>query len=111
MDLSTDPIVRAGDRFRSVRPMPVEGLVHWRAPLTTGFSGTLPAGSVVTAVNDVPSGRHAFQATPERYAEIEALLVPSEDREDPHYDGYHLVLPIAAVGSDLEWILGADQSS
>jgi hypothetical protein len=100
MNLPPECIIHSGDRFQALRSLQVEGVVHWNAPLTTGFSGVVPAGTVVVALNDVPPDRTAFYTRPESYAKLEAVLVPERDREVPQYGGYSLVLPIHAIGTD-----------
>ena len=75
----------------------LEGLVHWQAAFTSGFSGVVPPG---TAIEVVESTRAGARATYCQLVDptLEALLVEARDRNSPKYDGYSIVLPHGRVG-------------
>ena len=87
-----NPLAKAGKRFRAKQAVDVRGLIHWRAPLTSGFVCTVPEGIVVVVDQDAPASATAALCVPED-SELESALVPSRDRTDPKYDGYHLLVP------------------
>jgi hypothetical protein len=98
------PKVRAGDRFVTTRAVPSMGVTHWRAPITRGFYATVPDGTILVATTDPAKRAEAFYCRPERYAELEGLLVPEADRAAENYDGYSLVFPLAEIDASLRRI-------
>jgi hypothetical protein len=93
--------VRKGDRFVAVEDISTGVLTHWRAPFTGGNDAIVPKGTVLIALDDQKKGRPGFACRPERYEEMENLLVPEEDRTADKYDGYSLVLESADIGTRL----------
>jgi hypothetical protein len=57
----------------------------------------LPEDTVVVAMNQMP-GATGFGAYPERYDELEALLVPEAVRSSKDYWAYYLSFNVADVG-------------
>lgn len=96
--------VRAGDRFVATREIASMGITHWRAPITRGFYAVVPEGTALVASAAVAQGAEAFYCRPERYRELEALLVPEADRRAESYDGYSLVFPVSEVDASLRRI-------
>src|SRR5215212_9784694 len=96
----------AGQRFRSLDNISVRGLIHLRAPATGSFAGTLPRGEVVVVDLEPPAHATAVSVRPLRYCELELSLVPSEDRADPKYASYSLVIPLELLLKGFEPVPG-----
>lgn len=94
-----------GDRFVVLRDVTVKGLTHWNAPATFGFEATIPKGTVMVAYHDGAEDAEGFGCVPERYAEMEAALVPEEDRLADKYGGYSFTVQDALNPS---WHRNAD---
>lgn len=92
-------------RYRSVRDVPVNVWISYAAPSTEGANATLPANEVVEIVAAPPGAEWAF-ARPERYAELEAAVVPREDREAARYSGYVLCIDLTRLDTDFQLIPG-----
>ena len=86
-----------GQRFRSLRAVDVSGLVLLAAPATGGFSANFPEGEAVTVEFDPPPHATAISARPDRYSELEALLVPENERLADKYVGYALVISLETL--------------
>src|SRR5689334_22908656 len=95
--------VRAGDRFRVVRQVQLHDLVHWRAPLTSGFDCILMPPTVLVVDGDPTSGATATYCIGEDPS-LEATIVPGADRYAEKYDGYSLVVDLDLFGDALQLI-------
>ncbi len=60
----------------------------------------IPKGTLLVA-DDAVEGAPGFGCTPERYEELERLLVPDSDRLHPKYNGFSFVLDLADIGTAL----------
>jgi hypothetical protein len=87
-----------GTILQAIRDTEVTGLVHWRAPMTSGFEGVVPAGTLVEALQDPRPHATATYFRPLKYEELESTLIPERDRTADKYDGYTIVLRHAALG-------------
>jgi hypothetical protein len=95
------PSVRQGDRFEATRDIKKHGLSQWRAPFTGSFETTIPKGTVLVADYDHVKGARGFSCVPERYAELEPVLVPDDTRLADTYNGYHFVFLLSDIDDDL----------
>jgi hypothetical protein len=93
--------VRAGDRFETTGDIATKGMSHWFAPFTGDFDAVIPQGTVLIAADDAVKAARGFYLRPERYEEMEALLVPESDRTDPKYGGYSFVFLDGDIGVKL----------
>jgi hypothetical protein len=96
------PHVAKGDKFITVAPIPVTGLVQWLAPLTSNFECVIPQNTVLIALNDSAPRSTAFGCEPLKRREMEAQLVPEQDRTAEKYGGYYFVLPYKYIGKVLQ---------
>jgi len=80
-----------GEVYEALEETPVDFLVHWRAPMTSGGSGVVPRGTRVR-IDDTNPESVAAGALPLDYESIERRLVSEQDRESPKYGGYSLSL-------------------
>ncbi|HUK49112.1 MAG TPA: hypothetical protein VLW06_16030 [Terriglobales bacterium] len=84
-------------RIRSRNALKVEGVVTFWAPHCERFEGVLPAGEVLQ-LNYEPDDRvHGLWLEPERYSDLEQMIVPQESRMGRAYAGY-------AIGCDYDRI-------
>jgi hypothetical protein len=93
--------IRKGQKYRTLEPINVDFLTHWRAPYTGGGSGTLAAGEVFVIKMDPPAGATAASCDAER-KEVEKLLVPEADRNEPKYNGFSLVIGFEIIRTRCE---------
>ena len=89
-------------RLTVMRALRVPGAIWWAAPYSTAFSCTLPPGSTLRCIAGVTLDEPdvLIEAMPE--ADVEALLVPKEDRLASKYRGYTLYLKASGLGADYE---------
>jgi hypothetical protein len=91
--------IRTGDRYRTLRDFSTHGLIHWAgAPATSGFDCIIPEGTILIVRNDPPPQATAVYELPEDAEEFERANVPAEDRTDPQYGGYSLVMMFKDMG-------------
>ena len=98
---------RHGDVYESLRDITVRYLTHWRAPFTGGGSGALPAGTRVRVevhFTDEPVAVAGVVQDPQ----VEALLVPADDRNAPKYGGYSLSLSTEQLNRDFRLLSSSD---
>ena len=97
-----------GDVYEALEDVDMPFVTHWRAPFTGGGSGTLPRGTQVrvsvASFNPTPA---SVYARPLNATEIELLLVCEAERTSPKYDGFSLVLSVAALNTRFRLIRGA----
>ncbi|HEX8723807.1 MAG TPA: hypothetical protein VF737_00300 [Gemmatimonadaceae bacterium] len=96
----SDSGVREGEAFVVLRDLPIQGLVHWAAPFTSGFGCTIPKGTVLVAFSDSPPGSATFACIATEPA-FEALVVPEKDRTAEGYAGYSFVMPCRLLGTSI----------
>lgn len=94
-------ISRVRPRYRSRREVPVGVWITFAAPGSAGAEALLPAGETIEIRDLFPAAERAF-ARPERYAELEAVIVPKADREWPTYGGYSLTVDLRLLESDFD---------
>jgi len=99
-------LVKEGTRFRVVTERELSVLVHWKAPLTSGFRCVPAIGTILVATHDQVVGATAFYCRPHDYRRFELVYVPPEDRESATYDGYSVVAEASELGRSLELIRG-----
>ena len=97
-------LIKEGTRFRVVAEQEVSVLVHWMAPLTSGFRCVPAIGTVLVAIHDQVKSASAFYCRPLDYTGFEEAHVPPEDRQSPKYDGYSVAVEASQVGRSLELI-------
>jgi hypothetical protein len=97
-------IIRKGKRLRVASECEVTILTHWRAPFTGGLKCVPKVGTILVVDSDQREGFPGFGCVPEDYKGFEAVYVPSEDRSNPKYDGYHIVALASEIGKSLELI-------
>lgn len=96
------PHVQKGDKFITVKELPARCIVHWRAPVTSGFECVIPAGTILMAEHESAPISTAFDCAPVNAAELESALVPEQDLTAEKYAGYSFVLPYTHIGKELQ---------
>jgi hypothetical protein len=91
--------LQEGTRLEVVEDREVTGLTAWRAPATGDFKCTLTAGTILVVTMDQAEGAPGFPCKPERYEQMEPVLVPARDRRQAKYGGYWFVLMEEDVGT------------
>jgi hypothetical protein len=82
--------VREGHRFVVTADLVKQGL--WGKPPVAGeFQTVIPAGTVLVVQHDRNPRARGFACKPERYHELEAVLVPEVTRRADRYGGYYFV--------------------
>ena len=98
------PDIKKGDRFEAISDFKTGGMTHWRAPFTGGFKCVVPKGTILVADYDSVRLSTGFGVVPEKYSELEEILVSKEDRTAQKYAGYSLVLSYHLIGKRLRKI-------
>src|SRR3569832_752671 len=106
---SIEPVLY-GDRFSTLRDLKVTGLILWAAPCTGSFECILPEGSILIAQDDQAKGVTGFSCVPEKYKELEELLVPGSDRRELKYSGYCFSFFSEDIGVTLKRVSRASAS-
>ena len=91
--------VREGQLLESTDDVEVSGLVHWRAPFTSGFKGRLPKRVVVSVSRVPPAGATLVACHPRDYEAVQRLVIDEDDWKSAKYNGYTLLIPIVDVGT------------
>jgi hypothetical protein len=95
---------KGGDRYRSLREVPVGVHLTYRNPSSGGFRGTLPSGEVVTVEFDPPPHAKAVSAVPVRYEALAQILVSPQELHNRAFDTYRLVITLDQIASDFEQV-------
>ncbi len=97
-------IVRQGQRYRALREVPVLCLVSWEFTSVTSHQSIVPAGEVVTILND--TGNMAIaHCLPEDYKKLEKHFVPWVFRAMFWmYRGFYLSIDQRRLVSDFEYL-------
>jgi len=93
--------IKKGARFRTLADITAKGLIHWNAPLTTGFRCVIPKGTILVAQRDSSPFSLGFGCVPENRADFERKFVPETDRAASGYAGYSFVFTRFAIGRKL----------
>ncbi len=96
--------IRKGTRFEALADIQARGLIHWKAPLTTGFRCVIPKGTVLVAFGDFAPFSLGFSRVPEDSVGFERMFVPEEHRKDDRYGGYSFTFTRLAIGSKLRML-------
>lgn len=91
-------MIKKGDRLVAIEDVDAAGVTTWAAAYTGGFDCTIPRGTVLISLQDQFPGAKFLMAVPDRYQDLEKLMVPESDRLHKKYGGYHLVLKSGDVG-------------
>jgi len=89
--------VEAGTLLEARADTPAAGIVHWEAPLSTGFDGVVTAGTRLRVIESLLPGATAIGCLP-LAPNLEAVIVPLSDRRAEKYAGFHLVIPLTEIG-------------
>jgi hypothetical protein len=90
--------VKKGEMFLAVSDIEAIGGTHFHAPMTGGFKCTIPRGTVLIARDKSRPETGSFSCLPENQKELEESFVPREDRDNPKYAGYSLVMGCDEIG-------------
>ncbi len=82
-------------QFLVTAPLPTIAVTHWNVAYTGGHHVTIPVGTVLTVIDDPVPSAPGVGCLPDKYAMLESLLIPIEDRTAPAYAGYSLSVLIA----------------
>lgn len=83
---------RDGDVYASLEDRTVSYMTAWAAPFSGGGEGVLKAGERVRISGDFGPEPISVYAVPVEYDEIEARMVPEEERRSRKYGGFYLSL-------------------
>jgi hypothetical protein len=93
--------IEKGTRFQALHDVATRGLIHWNAPLTTGFRCVIPDGTILVALRDSSSFSLSFGCIPENSRDFEHKFIPETDRVASGYAGYSFVFTRFAIGRKL----------
>lgn len=90
--MKTGEAIRKGQRYRAREESEVLYNTSWSAPFTGGGMGTIPAGTILIVDHDPVVGATGVSLVPEAYGAIEEILVPRDERTNPKYGDYRVIL-------------------
>jgi len=93
--------IRKGTRFEVAEDLDTDGLVHWRAPFTSGFHCVIPKGTILVTFHDYSPSAAAFALVPEDYKGFEKKYVPHDDIIATKYAGYSFVFARSEISRKL----------
>jgi hypothetical protein len=79
--------VDKGTRFVAKRDFEAIGLIHWAAPMTSGFTCRVQAGTVLVAAQTTGMFSLGLAFLPEERDKFEQQCIPEEDRTHPKICG------------------------
>lgn len=94
-----------GDHLRAVVDIPTIGLSYFCAPFTGGFRCILPKGAVLRVYHEPDASALGFNCTL-LDPDLEASLVPREDRMNEKYAGHAFAFGLGDIGRHLERVEG-----
>ena len=94
--------IKKGTRFEALTDIATEGLIHWNAPMTTGFQCVIPRGTILVVLRESSSCSLGFACVPENRSGFEERFVPEADRQAEKYAGYSFVFTRLALGRRLK---------
>lgn len=89
--------VIAGQKFVVIEELPVQLMVHWRAPWTTWVRAVLPPGSLCIVEQVAGEEADAFYATTDAVEVLQRAL--ASERSSPKYNGCSVVVSLTAMRS------------
>jgi hypothetical protein len=97
--------VHKGTRLAAHLDIEARGLIYYRAPVTTGFRCRIPQGAVLVVYTE-PSHRSLGFVCTIADPQLEARLVPSEDRLNTKYAGCAFSFGLGDIGRTLDIVAG-----
>lgn len=79
----------------------MQGLTTWATAYTGGFKCILPEGTIMVAPMHQVENARGFILIPEKYSELESMLVPEDQRKEKLYSGYYFVFMNDDIGDKL----------
>ena len=102
-------IPKLGDVYESLTDQEVAFMTAWCAPVSSGGKGTLLKGEQVRInaepVDQKPIGVYAL---PLEYEKMEVRMVSKEDRKNPKYGGFSLLIKTVDLIKNFELIESED---
>lgn len=96
--------VLSGDRFLTLKEIKTTAGISWAAPYTGSAECVIPEGTTLVVKYDQVKGARGFSCIPEKYKELERVIVPAKDRYELKYAGYHFVFLNEDIGPKLKLI-------
>ncbi|HWR57364.1 MAG TPA: hypothetical protein VN328_00630 [Thermodesulfovibrionales bacterium] len=93
-----------GDRFITLKEIRTTAAISWAAPYTGSAECVIPEGTTLVVQYDQVRGARGFSCIPEKYKELEKVIVPAKDRYELKYAGYHFVFLNEDIGQKLKLI-------
>ena len=91
-----DSLLRARTDLR------IEGVVTYDGPASRHFEGVLPAGEILRLDYEPAESVDGLWVVPERYTELERLLIPAQMQTERGYSGYAVYCPCDKIGACFE---------
>lgn len=96
-----EPNVKEGDKVTFREAVPLDAMISWQGPNTTGHEIVVPAGTKCTVSGDSVPSADAFICIPDDYDSFGAQHVREHATRPVGYSGYCLVVMKASVGQKI----------
>lgn len=104
-------MITKGQRYKTIRQIPVIAMTSWTAPFTGGYDRLLNVGEEFTISNDPRDGASAVYCDPVDYKRLHKELIPWTDRiRFWVYAGFYLCIDLDEIERNCEFISGAGSS-
>ena len=93
--------------LRARKDLHVEGVITYSGPVSRHFDAVLRAGEILELEYEPADSVHGVWLVPQRYAELEQILVPEKIRHEIGYRGYALGCPLDRVADSYDLLNAA----
>jgi hypothetical protein len=96
--------IKKGSRLEVMEDLMVLGLIHWRAPMTSGFRCVIPKGTILVVFGEPSPSTPGIGCVPEDRDAFEKRFVPEADRNADKYAGYSFVFTRPEMNKSFRWL-------
>ena len=84
--------IKKGQKFKSLNFLKVKGLIKFKGNYIKIFHGILPKGKIIISERNASSKDEHIEFHPESYRFFEKMYLSVNDRENPEYKNYVIIL-------------------
>lgn len=84
--------IKKGQKYKSTKFLKVKGLIKFGKGYEKIFEGVLPKGKIVISQHNTSQSSAYVEFKPEKYKFFERMYLSSEDKENPDYQCFVVLL-------------------